>query len=448
MNLKVIHYKKKIDVIILYEKAVRELDVCCLLKVLLEIKGFTAEIIHIVSDCSEALLKFTPSIVILPYCYNQESNNIYLMQWQKSIFVNLNWEQFFYRGNIKAKSPKGKFALNYIKHFVWSNDFKNFLIQQGVKSENIFVNGNSYLGLYDKKYKKNFKSRVELETEFKIKRKDLLIFFPENYNWAFYPQKMLNQMIKNGQPKEQVYKMKDYISKSFELSMIWCKKILQEFKNVQIVLRPRPSTSEEEMRKKILEIIGEIPSRLIITRSHTTIDWTISANIVISSYSTTLIEAAILKKNIYILSPIKPIKDLEQVWNKHVTKIYTYTSLKNIFLKKAFKNPNFQKLNLWAFNNLLKDGDPIEILADQLKNFILIKNKKILYPSKESILYDKPRFINSKIWWNIKLLRSYLSVYKNFYFPSKKFNEEEIVDISAKDKIKSKCKNFRKILFT
>ena len=52
----------------------------------------------------------------------------------------------------------------------------------------------------------------------------------------------------------------------------------------------------------------ENASRLIITRSHTTIDWTISANIVISSYSTTLIEAAILKKNIYILSPIKPIR--------------------------------------------------------------------------------------------------------------------------------------------
>ena len=59
------------------------------------------------------------------------------MQWQKSIFVNLNWEQFFYRGNIKAKSPKGKFALNYIKHFVWSNDFKNFLIIGDFKSKNI-----------------------------------------------------------------------------------------------------------------------------------------------------------------------------------------------------------------------------------------------------------------------------------------------------------------------
>ena len=39
-------------------------------------------------------------------------------------------------------------------------------------------------------------------------------------------------------------------------------------------------------------------------------------------------------------------------------------------------------------------------------------------------------------------------VYKNFLFPKQKFNEEEIVDISAKDKIKSKCKILEKYFFT
>ena len=48
-----IRIKRKIDVVILFEKAVRELDVCCLLKVLLEKKGLKTEIVHILSDCGQ-----------------------------------------------------------------------------------------------------------------------------------------------------------------------------------------------------------------------------------------------------------------------------------------------------------------------------------------------------------------------------------------------------------
>ena len=162
-----------------------------------------------------------PSIVVLPYCYDQESNNIYLMQWRKSVFINLNWEQFFYKGNVKAKTPKGEFPLKYVKQVVWSENFKKILKNKKVLKTNIFVSGNPYLGLYNRKYIKYFKSRAQIENEFGINKNDYLIFFPENYNWAFYSKKMLEQMVKNGQSKKQVYEMKKYTYESFKIAMKW-----------------------------------------------------------------------------------------------------------------------------------------------------------------------------------------------------------------------------------
>ncbi len=59
---------KPIDIVILYEKALRELDVACALKVMLEREGFSVAIVHQNHDYGEALSAYRPRLVVLPFC--------------------------------------------------------------------------------------------------------------------------------------------------------------------------------------------------------------------------------------------------------------------------------------------------------------------------------------------------------------------------------------------
>lgn len=359
----------EIDVVWLYEKALRELDVACAVKVLLErLYGLRVEIVQQNYGSLEAIKNFLPRLVLLPFCYQNTSNNIFLVWWREAIFVNLTWEQLLYPGNRIAKTPRGEFPIHHVLHHAWSKGYADFLKRQGVPAQHIFLNGNPAYALYDEPYRFYFKQRQGLAEQHGLDPSKRWIFFPENYNWAFYSQRMLTQMIEDGQKPEDVTEMREFCMHSFEAVIRWCR-ALAEHENIEIIVRPRPATGVDDFVKRIKEIIATIPDRMHIHQQETVREWVLASDAVISSYSTSLIESAIAGKASYMVEPYPFPHSLRQGWHEllpHITSRQEFLSI----LSNATGNEAGKQLGEWARATMLSSGDPIGQLADYIAQLL------------------------------------------------------------------------------
>lgn len=375
---------EEIDVVYLYEKVLRELDVACAVKALAKrLYGLRIEIVQQNHGYSYALRNFRPRVVVLPFCYQNRSNNIYLTNWRKAIFFNLTWEQLFYPGNQTAKTPRGNFAIHHVIHHAWSDFYADFLKQQGVPEQHIWVNGNPAYALYDAEYRSYFKKREELASQYQLDVDKKWVFFPENYNWAFYDDGMLNQMIHDGQMPDDVYGMKEFSARSFEEVMRWCN-VLADSENIELIIRPRPSTLLDDFIEKIKTIIHTIPKQMHINQHETVRDWILSCDTVVSSYSTSLIEAAIAGKSIYMLEPYPLPVSLRQDWHKLLPHLTNEQEFLSSTLGKSTKNTG-KSLEQWARTTMISRGDPIRNLTDYLARLCQGKINRPLIPSRKSV---------------------------------------------------------------
>lgn len=436
---------KIIDIIILYEKADRELDVACLLKVMLELKGLTVEIIQQDYDYGQALQKYIPRVVLLPFCYQNKSNNIYLLRWREAIFVNMTWEQLFYKGNKIAKMPRGDFSMHHVIHVAWSQEYFNTIASLGIPVNNILLCGNPAMALYKIPYRSYFNDKLFLTKKYKLNPNKKWIFFPENYNWAFYEEQMLSQMVLDGQSPEDVASMRVFANNSFVQAMNWCRQIVQN-KDVELILRPRPSTLLLKFRERVIEAIGEYSDHMHIIKDETVREWILASDIVISSYSTSLIEAAIAGKKILMLEPHPVPEVLAQSWHQLVPRVGTYEEF-DAFIddSEVVDSYYYSPLGIWAEKNLLCGGDAVGLLVNNLEK---ICNKEINLPrtaTRKSVIYDQNRFIPFYIWWVYKYFRTYLSQIKSLIGLAK-LNDDIVMDVLARSSIEEKCTKWRDLI--
>jgi hypothetical protein len=159
---------REVDVVYLYEHAARELDVACAVTARLRAAGIRVEIVHWPTGFPHAVTQIRPRLVVLPFCYTEDSYEALLAYWRESIFFNLTWEQLFYSGNQQAKTPRGEFARRHVFHHAWSEMYQSFLMDAGLAGKNIFLNGQPAYTLYDEPYRGYFPSRVELAERLRL----------------------------------------------------------------------------------------------------------------------------------------------------------------------------------------------------------------------------------------------------------------------------------------
>jgi surface carbohydrate biosynthesis protein len=430
-----------VDVVCLYEKALRELDVLCAIKALAERRGMSVEIVELSFGYGEAM-GLRPRIVVLPYCYQERSNNFYLMRWRDATFVNFSWEQFFYPGNRIAKTPRGDFALNHVLHLSWSEGYSQLLRGAGVPGRSIVLTGNPALQLYREPYRHYFADRATLARRYGLDPARKWVFFPENYNWAFYEQPMLDQMVRDGQSPRDVAEMRAYTTASFETAMAWCARLVRE-SDAELVLRPRPATPLATMVERVRAAIGPLPERLHVLQDETVREWNLAADLVVSSYSTSLVEATIAGRRILMLEPQALPPALVQEWHHLVPRATRYEDFAACL---AGSEPNGAPLARWAVETVSGPADPIMAIVDLLQ---AAKDGAVTIPSpatRESVLIDRPAAMPFGLWWLVRIGRSYLSQWKALSPWRRAVLAESAPDVAAARTIAQRAAHWSKCL--
>ncbi|MBM3819844.1 MAG: hypothetical protein FJW14_12635 [Acidimicrobiia bacterium] len=356
-----------IDVLWLVEHVVRELDVACAASLHLAAQGRSVAIEPVHGNADRIRAAYAPGVVVTPYCYSAREFGVrdFVAGWaEPPTFFNLSWEQLYYGAYLEYKAPHDAFAREQVIHHAWGGFFKEYLARFGVPEHRVRVNGNPAYALFEQPYRHRFKTRTELAASAGLDPAKRWVFFPENYRWAFYQDVELEGMITRGMSREDAYGMRAFCCDSLVQTMLWLIAAARDG-SVEVILRPRPTSDVESFEAILRELspTGRVPRRLHVIKSDSVREWLMASDVACSSYSTTMIEAAIAGKPAYFLEPIPIPTPLQASWHARVPRIHTRQQFLMTAVTRKPDPSASAELERWARSEMLGHGDPIAGLA-------------------------------------------------------------------------------------
>ena len=360
---------KKIDVLWLVEHVARELDVACAAKVIAEHKyGLNVEIRNLYQHIKDYLVEFEPKVVVHPYVYVVKgalATEDVFERWPDAIHVNAAWEQIHYKANRTIKSPSDDIAKNGVIHFAWGDFYRDYLLEHGVPADKIIVNGHPAYQLYREPYRSVFRDRAALSRHYGLDINKQWIFVPENYRWAF-AQKKINFFVSLGGDREELMALINFSIPSLKSLLGACLEVSNR-KNVEVIFRPRPAINTSRILEFFKSEIGKDTGNIKFIKEGSVREWILASDLVVSSYSTSLLEASVAGKPAWMFEPL-PIPDsLHCEWYNHAPRLKTPEAFVRLCNEGGSSSDSASLAN-WAHRNLLPGHDPIERIAAELNN--------------------------------------------------------------------------------
>ena len=354
----------------LVEHVDRELDLVCLLKALLKRRhGIELKVANLYADAPLLLARPAPRLVLTPFFYATEDAVLsdYVAAWPNARFVNLAWEQLFYPSHQQIKAPRDKFTRKQVVHLAWSRTFVDYLEANGVLPRMIMLVGHGMYRLYGPPYRAYFAGRAELAAEFGLDAGKPWVFAPENYRWAFFTDSKLKRLGKRGVEQAELIQMRDYCRRSMAALIGWCQ-ALAHSGEAEVIFRPRPATSVAELTGFVAETLGGAAPAFRIVKDRSAREWVLASEVVASSYSTVLIEAALAEKAIVRVAPEPTPAGLRYDW----CDLAPETVDTEGFLEACRRaDPSSSDaLRQWAEETFFPAGDPVERLVESIAEAI------------------------------------------------------------------------------
>lgn len=329
--------KYKIDILVLIEHVDREMLVSKLLKKELERKGLTVIIGSILFHLPELLLKYTPKAILTPYIgfgKTSPSTLFYHLYGNNIKYFNINYEQILFPFTGSFKAPKTKQAKENQINFCWGLNFKNFLLDNGVLEENIFISGRPYSNAVISMNEKRDIIRQTLSEKNSLNLNKKWIFIALTDSLALSDLKYAERVVKKDGDIEALHQQIDWDKKTiFKLL-----KILEEidndsfFENYQIILRPHPTIGKEDYINLFEKLSISIPKKLKIIKNSDAISWLIACDYYITNYSTLIADALAINKPVFTINSNKTEKTKYLWLVEHAnSKFSTLTEFKELF---------------------------------------------------------------------------------------------------------------------
>ncbi len=357
------------EILYFIEHVARELDIACAVRHLArERHDVDVRVASLVFDRHEAVAQCQPQLITVPFFYSQADFGIRdLLLGRPGVpFVNLAFEQLLSKVTRVLKRPKDDISRKHVLHVGAGQFFGSFLQQYGVSPDNIAIAGSLPCALYREPYRHFFSGkREQFAAQYGLDPDKPWIFFPENFGAAFFEESTIAHRVRLGCDPAEVRAYRDYARAAFREIMPWCRKAAR-LGTAEIIIRPRPATAREAFIGAYREVAGDVPPRnLHFIKEDSIREWILASDVIVSSYSTSLVEAAVAGKPVAMLVPHAFPECVRTDWCDlplHVTTAEQFLQL----ARSADQVTVSKSLINWANANLLPVGDPIAALADLL----------------------------------------------------------------------------------
>jgi surface carbohydrate biosynthesis protein len=390
--------------------------------------GIDAEVKSIYHDFAHNLETYNPKVVVFPYFYGADDTheNEYLARWPEAKCLNLAWEQILLKVDYGIKTPRDDIARQRVVHICWTQKYLDFLSSKGVKPDRLLLTGNPVMKLYDSPYKNYFKGRNDLASLYRIDPGRKWVLFPESYQYALMSEQELQGLVEhhNADPK-LLAEAREYSDRCLNRLFTWANE-LRAKTDPLFILRPRPSTALKRIMKFMRKAIGTPIGNIAIIKAESVREWILAADHVISSHSTTLIEAAIAGKPVHLFSPEAFPEALTAEWHDLIPLL----SNRDAFLLAIRQSPiesSGAQLAAWARARQFPENDPLDAIAKRIVE---------LYASTK--LDGSSALANHRRLWN---LRTLVEVLRNWW---RRFRRHE--DTFGADDVARRVSRWHRVL--
>ena len=355
-----------IGVLFLVEHIDRELDVVtCLMQKLESGFGITSQARNYYHDFRHNLAQFKPNVVVFPFFYGADHLQPiqYATRWPHAHLVNLGWEQILNKLDVGMKTPRDDVSRSRVFHICWTREHQDFLARNGIEADHLPLTGNPVMKLYDDPYRSYFKSREQLARLYELDGTKKWVLFPESYQFAFFSDEHLKLLVvQQNASADLLNQAKKYCERSLKQLLIWANELSGN--DTLFILRPRPSTTRDQMLNFMYRTVQNPNVNLKIMKTETAREWILAADHVMSSHSTTLIEAALAGKPIHRFSPEPYPEAVASEWHGLVPLLSDRKAFLDAICREA--EPTGVPLAEWARARFLSAGDPLDVIADRI----------------------------------------------------------------------------------
>ena len=357
---------KKIDILWLVEHVAREFDVACAASAIARHRnGLRVEIRNLYQHIGEYLPDFDPAVVVHPYVYFVDgalATEDIFRRWPDAVHVNAAWEQIHYKAHYKIKAPADDLARGQVIYFAWGEFYKTFLTDAGVPPYHVIVNGHPAYQLYRQPYCGFFDDRHVLAAKHGLDVTKKWIFVPENYRWAF-AQKKLKFFISMGGDREELNGLVNFSIPSLTELLKGCRAASLS-DDVELIFRPRPAVSTARIVDFFKREVGGDLGKIHFIKEGSVREWVLASDQVVSSYSTSLLEAAVVGKPAWMFEPIPIPEGLHCEWYDSAPRIRSVAEF--VHVCKTHSAVTNHSLAHWVQANLLPEHDSIEKIVHEL----------------------------------------------------------------------------------
>jgi len=378
MNISV---KNKIDVVIFIEHKDREMQISKYLKKKLEQENYSVIIASLHFHTHLILFQYEIKTIITPYIgfgKSSISNLFFKVHGLNINYINMNYEQFLFPFAGKFKVPKIEPAKKYQINFAWGDHFKEYLANSGASKNNIHVTGRPYAKIIKELNLIKNEIKIDLATKFNLDLNKKWVFIALTDPLSFLDDLTLDKIVKAGADREGMYVQVNHDRESIVklCSVLSDLDKINNHENFEFILRPHPSISSNSYLDLFHKNNLKIPKCLRIIKGSSAPNWLVASDVLITNYSTLIIDAYNCNKKILTFN--HDFKKFDYLWWVKFSNNIFY----NLSELDHFLNEENQKLNKELSNHYIANLDSINessrIISQYTKSVFKYSNPSFL----------------------------------------------------------------------
>ncbi|AKB07262.1 hypothetical protein HPY15_12710 [Vibrio cholerae] len=372
------------NILIVYERKNREFENSCLLKVELESRGHNCDVFQFYQlEGLNAISKHSYDVIFVPHLYNESEVYRTISRFGKSTrIINLQYEQVLSEKweKLGHHTPSG--LATQFEHICWGPKTSDRLLKAGVPAKNIHEVGAIQLDLLREEYRQSGLVKDSLGGAFHLDSNKKWNLFLSSFTYAEIDQHRLrmNENVAGASLENFVEIHTDSRTEILK----WLEMAVCHFPDEIFIYRPHP----DELNLKSVEDLSKRYSNFVIICELSAKLWIESADMILSWYSTTLVESHFLGKEYAILRPYPLPGDFDSVLLKKGKFIRDSNELINAMLSgdigfaldEKDVGDYYSHLNVPAFKSLAS------IVESKFNNQTLLFKIPIIYKFKSVLV--------------------------------------------------------------
>ncbi|MCL2539423.1 MAG: hypothetical protein FWE66_03705 [Oscillospiraceae bacterium] len=372
-----------LDFLVLYEHIAREFDNNCLLMAELRRRGYSVELMQLMSRKKLRYFLFKkPRVIISSAMYDNETLNsfVYNNVGKLNKVINLHWEEVLSREQEESDFYSLRQNAAKCTHICWGEAARERIIARGVSEGNAVVTGAIHLDFLRGRLRDYSNDRLQLADRFGLDPEKNWILYISSFSCASMDDREIEEL--NAMTDLDFKGFQQVGARSMSVTLDWLDRLMTDRPGNVLIYRPHPS----EWESPPLLVLEKKHGDFKVIRDFSIREWILSCDDIFIWMSTSIAEVYFAKKTCMILRPEPLYEDYDPVVYEGCDAVASYESL--LF---AFDNPSkpfpVDGALLESHYSLIEDYPSYKRIADLCED--VYKNEPRDLPFSEGYV---PRF--------------------------------------------------------